>query len=287
MSVSLIDLSRCGDLGQLAEVVAALWRCAPTCVPLLTGATARDVLLSHAHGIAIARATMDIDFAFAVDDWKTYERLQEALLAGGNFTRDSRIQHRLHFNEALKVDLLPFGGVERADRTIAWPPQGAIVFQVLGYREAMANAVTVRLPSNQQIAVVSLPALAVLKLMAWHDRHYDQPRKDASDLWLVMRYYLEAGNYDRLYEEAAHLLNDPGFDLDRAGAWLLGYDARRVLLSSEDSETALASVERVLQPEILSDGPLQLAGEMRNTDPETSLSLLSAFHAGLTGKDTP
>jgi predicted nucleotidyltransferase len=287
MSASLIDLSECELLGQLAEVVATLRRCVPAYEPLLVGAMARDVLMSHAHGITIARATMDIDFAFAVNDWKSYQGLRTALLASGNFKDDSRMQHQLLLNGTLKVDLLPFGGVERADRTIAWPPEGSLVLQMLGYREAMAKAITVQLPDNQLVSVVSLPALAILKLIAWHDRHYDQPFKDASDLWLIMYYYLEAGNYERIHEEAAHLLEDPGFDIDRSGAWLLGYDARQVLLPGDDSQSTLSLVEQILEPEIRMDGPLRLAGEMRNTNPETAVSLLRAFHAGLAGKDTP
>lgn len=36
---------------------------------LLVGATARDVLLTHVHGLASRRATYDVDFAVAVKNW--------------------------------------------------------------------------------------------------------------------------------------------------------------------------------------------------------------------------
>jgi predicted nucleotidyltransferase len=287
MSTSLNDLSKCGDLDQLAEVIAVFRCCAPNYEPLLVGAMARDVLLSYAHEIPVARATMDIDLAFSVDDWKAYEGLQTALLTSGKSTKDPHIQHRLIFDGAIKVDLLPFGGVERADRTIAWPPGGDIVLRAVGYREAMAKSVTVKLPKKELVAVASLPAQAVLKLMAWGDRHYREPLKDASDLWLFMYYYLEAGNLERFYEEAAQLLNDPPFDFECFGAWLLGYDARRVLLSGNESEMALDIVEHILEPETHSEGQLRLAGEMKKTDPEAALNLLCAFHLGLKGKVSP
>ena len=89
---------------------------------------------------------------------------------------------------------------------------------VVGYREALASAMDVKLPENQRVLVVSLPMLAVLKLVAWSERHTAAPRKDAADLLLILKNYLDAGNQQRLYEEAPHLLEDSNFDYERAGA---------------------------------------------------------------------
>lgn len=286
MSESFLDLSECEDLVLLAEVVAALRRHGPQYEMLLTGATARDVLLHYAHGIPIARATMDIDFAFAIADWTSYGRLRDMLLGSGEFTGDLHVPHRLLFR-GVRVDLLPFGGVELSDRTIAWPPHDDFVMHVLGYAEAMASAVRVSLPAGQQLAVVSLPALAILKLLAWHDRHLEQPRKDASDLWQIVRYYLDTENPDRLYEEAMHLLDSPAFDLDQAGAWLLGLDARRLLSSGKTPELAIGFAAAILQRESLEQGTLRLASEMCPANPQAALELLRAFHSGLTGQEQP
>ena len=54
--------------------------------------------------------------------------------------------------------------------------------------------------------VVNLSGLALLKLAAWVDRWRTQPGKDAYDLALILRYYMEAGNSERLYSEGAKLL---------------------------------------------------------------------------------
>ena len=99
----------------------------------------------------------------------------------------------------------------------------------IGYREAMADAITVDLVDGASCLVASIPGLAILKLFAWADREERLPGKDASDFYYVLRNYPAAGNQGRLYTEAAHLLEDPGFDYDRAGAWLLGWDARALL----------------------------------------------------------
>lgn len=56
---------------------------------------------------------------------------------------------------------------------------------VLGYRKARATGTQVLLLERMRIAAVCLPMLAILKLMAWSERHTQTPRKDASDLFLV------------------------------------------------------------------------------------------------------
>jgi predicted nucleotidyltransferase len=73
---------------------------------------------------------------------------------------------------------------------------------------------------------------------------------------------LDTESPDRLYEEAAHLLDSPAFDLDQAGAWLLGQDARRLLSSGQTPELAIGFAAEILQRESLEEGALQLASEM-------------------------
>ncbi len=158
---------------------------------------------------------------------------------------------------------------------------------VLGYREAFAAATTVHLPDNEQIAVASLPALAILKIVAWHERRRETRGKDAYDLWFLLRNYLNAGNDARIYSEASHLLQSEDFDVDRACAWLLGADARRVLEHGEAPDVGLDQICAVLDPEIDPHGPLRLVGEMQANAADTALGLLIAFHAGLTGKAAP
>jgi predicted nucleotidyltransferase len=39
---------------------------------IVVGATARDLLLFHVFGIPVTRATVDVDFAIAVDSWERF-----------------------------------------------------------------------------------------------------------------------------------------------------------------------------------------------------------------------
>jgi predicted nucleotidyltransferase len=280
---SSLDLADRAALRPLARLLSAVRKATGDIPLVLVGAAARDVLLVHAHGAEPQRATEDTDLALAVRDWDAFLRARDALVASGAFTADGPA-HRLWFGDQ-RVDIIPFGGVERGDRSIAWPPEGAEVMNVSGFAEALATAVSVRFPGGASFDVASLPALALLKVWAWQDRKYTAPGKDAADLWEFLRYYAAAGNQDRLYgSEGEAALASFGFDVEQAGAWLLGRDAREVLTHGPDPKTALEALDLILRPETDPDGSLQLVAQMPGVNRDRQLSLLTAFHSGLVGE---
>jgi len=155
---------------------------------------------------------------------------------------------------------------------------------VWGFAEALAAALPVQLPGDVVALVASLPALALLKLWAWEDRRY-VTRKDASDLWLLLRNYADAGNQDRPFgPEGEAALASFRYDLELAGAWLLGRDARDVLSRGGDRDRALQELSRILVPETDADGPLRLVSHMPPGDRDRQLASLVAFRAGLFGE---
>ncbi len=284
----MLDLTDKPGLRWLAAVVADLRVAAPGVDPFLVGAAARDVLLSYAHGIPLARATYDADLAFAIPDWTAFDTLRRRLLESGRFQPLTGAVHKLQHRSEIRIDLIPFGGVERSDGSIAWPPEHAEVMGVLGFAEARASAIEVGLPDNQILHVVALSMLALLKVFAWADRRVREPRKDAADLFAIFANYLDAGRGERLYSEAAHLLDDAAFDYRIAGTWLAGYDARLIVdRHSQRSERIIGRLTSVLAQESDADGPLRLVGEARGIDPEYARRLLAAFLAGFSGKNTP
>lgn len=112
--------------------------------------------------------------------------------------------------------------------------------------------------------MASLAGIAVLKLFAWQDRYTTD--KDALDLYRVISIYADAGNFDRLYDEATQLLEQAEYDIELGGAALLGFDARqlcsphtlakvRILLALPNFAEKLAARIRLskwpLQPERL------------------------------------
>ncbi len=190
---------------------------------MLVGATVRDLLLFHVYGGPHpTRRTNDVDFAFAVDSWESFESIRAALLASGNFS-PSKVRHRLVYTsttvQEAEVDLIPFGGIASPEAMITWPPELERAMNVAGFEEALSAAVWVSIIEGLTVPVVSLPAFTVLKLFAWSDRKED---RDATDLERVIRSYADAGNEDRLYDSP--LAEEFGYDLELAGAKLLGAD---------------------------------------------------------------
>lgn len=272
----LLDLSQKADplLGELINRVNAIVGDTPY---LLAGATARDLLLHVAHGVDPRRATKDIDLAFLVSTREEYLALREKLLASGEFEAVPRKGlHNFRFRRVLEVDVLPFGAIERHDRTIALPPDGAIVMNMFGFREARAAAVTVKLPSEAHVQVVSLPALAILKLVAWKERRYIEPGKDAHDLKVIIKNYLDAGNHDRIYDENPDAGGSP-YDYEAAGAWLLGKDMAKLVDAAGDERLAQLIAEATDE-----QGQLGLVGDMMREDPDRALELLIALEHGFT-----
>lgn len=199
------------------------------------GATARDILVEHVHGLQTTRATRDIDFAVAISSWDEYDRLRARLTATGAFILGANA-HRLMFGNAegaYPLDLVPFDGVEN-DGEIAWPPTGEFVMNASGYGDAYASALDIEIEPGFLIKIVSLPAMAVLKVLAWNDR--PERDKHASDVLLILRSYHQAGQFDRLYDEALDLLERYDYDIELAGAALLGLDAKRDIAADVRSQ---------------------------------------------------
>lgn len=202
----------------------------------VVGAMARDILLNGVFGLSAGRATRDVDLAVAVEGWPQFEAIKARLVGTGAFNPDARVAHRFYHRavsagRGCPLDLIPFGGVELPGGEIAWPPDGAVVMNTAGYGEAFASAVLVEVEPGFAVRIASLPGLAIMKLVAWADRGPGDPR-DAIDLATLLRQYGAAGNEDRLYGTEIGVLDIVNYDLDLAGARLLGMDAGRIAAPS-------------------------------------------------------
>ena len=276
------DFSSNSDLAPLARVVNALQAAtAPLAVEFfLMGAAARDLRLTHAYGIDIKRQTEDVDFAVMLDNWKAFDTLRERLLAGGAFTgRSGLATHQLlHQPTGLPLDIVPFGGIERADRTIAWPPDQSTVFDCFGAKEALSTSQWIRLPEHATLRVASIPALALLKILAWQDRKFTHPGRDAYDLFLYVRNYFDCGTFERATDKHGDLFTVPDdeYDYMTAGARLLGRDIASLL-----DRAAISRIEAILLPEASTE-ITQLLAQQSGVDREEARVLIRALLRGLT-----
>lgn len=218
------------------------------CAYFVAGATARDLILVNIHGLRPGRATRDVDFGIAVENWNHFAFLKERLVATGDFTSDRRALQRLTYSDrtagfSIPVDLIPFRGVTAADGAIEWPPSRDIVMNVAGFEEALASSTPIQIEENLIVRVASIPGLMILKLVAWSDRGRETD-KDAADIYRLLTSYADAGNTDRVYEHEMDLLEAVGFDMELAGAELLGRDVAGLC-----SPQALDLIRSVLKAE--------------------------------------
>jgi predicted nucleotidyltransferase len=244
-----ISLNSTADL-SLVRVLRVLDPLARSCgcEYFIAGATARDLILVNVHGLRPGRATRDIDFGIAVESWAQFELLKERLLASGAFSA-SRAHQRLlfahpHEGIPVPVDLIPFRGVASADGNIAWPPSRDIVMNVAGFEEALASSVVIRIEAGLTVRVASAAGLTLLKLAAWADRGRES-NKDAADLYRLLTTYADAGNTDRIYDRELDLLEAADFDMQLAGAELLGRDVAAIC-----NMHILSQVQSILELEL-------------------------------------
>lgn len=217
----------------------------------LAGATARDLVLENIFGRQPGKLTRDLDFGFVLSDWKQFENLKAALISTGRFKPDRAVQRVLYQHSAgiaVRVDLIPFGGVQEGSQ-ISWPPDNDFVMNVAGFRDALESAIQVQVGSDLVVPVASLPGLIILKLFAWADRKHE--KRDAPDILKILIDYADAGNEDRLFTDELPILEAAEFDLPIAGARLLGKDARHIA-----SQETSAGIEKMLadpdlKPELL------------------------------------
>jgi predicted nucleotidyltransferase len=272
----LLDFSRRSDLGLHAAVIGQVQAAAAVvgARPLIVGAFARDLHLVYAHAIPVQRQTEDLDLALAVPDWEAFEQIKASLLQSGNFSASKEAQ-RLRYG-AMPLDLVPFGRVEAADGKIVWPPHGEVVMDVFGFREAQEAALPVALPGGVRTEVVSLAALALLKLVCWEDRHHRSPKKDASDLQLILTHYLKAGNERRLWDEFLPWTQEDDFDYLLAGARMLGHDIGTLL-----DGAGRGRITQLLGAQSGEEWPAALPREMDPSDPERPRRLVAAVLQGM------
>lgn len=244
------------------------------------GATARDILMTHVFGIDTGRATRDVDFAIALEDWNQFDAIKAELIGRGDFVSAANQAHRLYYRQdeygaAYPLDLIPFGRIEGAGNVIAWPPDMQVVMNVAGYSEARRTSVQVDVGGGIAIHVISIPALAALKLLAWNDRGL-QDNKDAQDFYFLLKNYHQAGNSARIYDEASTVLESNNYELEPTGAALLGYDTRLIL----ETRTRQALLD-VLNDPAKRDRLILHMDRTTAATPKTLLRFVEQFERGL------
>jgi predicted nucleotidyltransferase len=187
----------------------------------MVGALVIEARLFRPSGDTAPRATLDADFAVTVQGWKEFEQLKAKLVDRG-FQR-SRVEHRLT-SGAATVDLIPVGDEIAPTGKLVWP-ESRFEMNTLGFAQALAGASPVELDDGFVVPAVQIPALFLLKVLAFQDR-YGRSEKgisDGRDLITCLRAYEDVD-----VSERRHFVPAPLADLDvqHKGAALLGMDVK-------------------------------------------------------------
>lgn len=206
---------------------------------MVTGAAGRVLLLEGVFGLPQGRATRDVDLGIMVASWERYKALVDRLRRDHRFQPDPKQQQRLLFGDDGMLDLVPFGGIESGDRMIRWPPDNDFSMSVIGFREAYADTINVKL-DGLTVPVISPAGLVLLKLVAWSERHYAQPKKDAADLAYVLRHFGAILTEQALFDEYFDAVEAAGFDVDLAASRVLG--RKIATLAEKDTQAFVLSL---------------------------------------------
>lgn len=240
---------------------------------IIVGASARDLVMHHAYGAPIQRATLDIDLAVQVPDWASFESIRDSLVHEG-YTK-TNFPHRLHGPHGAPIDILPFGSVESDNSTIAWPPSGDVQMSVVGFQDALDNAdwLTVNKEPKLELPVASPQGLTLLKLVAWSERDAQTRRKDAADIaYLASNYENIPGQMERFYEQHAAVLETHGWDTRLAGTHVLGAEIANIA-----SESTMAFLQCLLDDDLVAN----LVRDSGNACGNATTDIFSALIGGL------
>ncbi|MEZ5463992.1 MAG: nucleotidyl transferase AbiEii/AbiGii toxin family protein [Lysobacteraceae bacterium] len=276
----MLDLRARDDLTDLARLATDLRRASPEVEWMLVGAAARDIYLSAIDDQQPERRTLDIDFALRTSGWDEFGQLRQALSEAG-FDADSHAWHRFTHPDGRDVDLVPFGAIANSDQQLAWPPDGSVLMNVRGFREALLASEVLCLPGNVELRMASLPGLLMLKLLAWIDRGRADTGKDAVDLRLLLDRYTDLCGGAAAFEPHPDLFDDD-FDYVMAGARVAGRDVARLIASHGQAEDDLIGhLRRALEPEVSPDTAGRLLGASRAPDVDAVLRLFASFYRGM------
>ena len=241
---------------------------------LLVGAAARDMLMHHYYGVAIQRATTDVDFAVDVADWKGYKSLTASLIDRGFKTTNQK--QRLKADNHMLVDIVPFGAISDANGDIQWPPDQDIEMNVLGFEEALNTPVELKIRDTPEliVPVVSVSGFLLLKLIAWGDRPADLRPKDAIDIKFIIQKYASIDpSVDSVWTQP-ELIDQYDGDIECVAAQLLG----RLVCDLANAESTKA-VENVFSTEFLDKFCTEMSPRGAN-DFDENYKLVDAFIGG-------
>ncbi|MEO8885540.1 MAG: nucleotidyl transferase AbiEii/AbiGii toxin family protein [Mucilaginibacter sp.] len=178
----------------------------------LIGALARNVW--YERGNKNFRTTRDLDFAVLISNKEDYELVRTYLIEHKGFNGTKGNAFIMRSPAGVEIDMLPFGALE-----IDEEGNGFLEVYHTGTEE-------VRLKTGHRFKIATLPAIVLLKLIAYDDRP-EIRLKDAGDIINIMTHYFEL-EAAMIYEGHADLFAAEDGDLGVVAATVIGREIKNI-----------------------------------------------------------
>jgi predicted nucleotidyltransferase len=204
-NTSKINLDNIKD-SRLQDVLIAVDEC---CLKLdidfyILGALARDVWFKE-HGIA-ARGTKDVDFAVLLSETDQFYKLKAKLIDEYKYVQSKDNQYALIAPNSFQIDILPFGAIEIEDGVIV-EGEGLKKIKVNGFKEVYLTSIKqVYVLEGKKFKVATLPAIFLLKLIAFDDRPEHRDNDPIDCINIIKKYFEIESNL--IWDEHNDLFGD-------------------------------------------------------------------------------
>jgi len=239
---------------------------------LLIGATARDIIFEHLHGVKSPRITMDIDIAVQVAAWSSYDQIMNELLNVYGFETTDQIQRLRHKEKDIIIDIIPFGNIADDGKLIWRENENSMNVSVLS--EVYKRAKIIQIENHFDIKIPSPEDLIVLKFLSWKDA-YPLRSRDAEDILFILKNYEKTLDTNSIFEKYPDIIEKEGFDLSFASVVILGINIKRSC-----SNGILIKLTKIIEKETDENGSYELLIQMGG-DIEVSRILLRKILKGM------
>lgn len=192
----------------------------------MIGAIARDIW--YAKGDEKFRTTKDVDFAVMIASKEDYQKVRDDLTKKG-FTNSTTNSFVVSSPSGLQIDLLPFGAIE-IDAEVNFEGHGLTSIKVNGFQEVYSQGTEdVTLETGHQFKIATLPAIVLLKFIAYDDRP-ELRFKDARDIINIVDHYFNLQS-ELIYENHADLFGEEskGFTLEEISAAVIAREIKKMI----------------------------------------------------------
>ena len=240
--MNLSDL-REGELKDLFDILEESFDATGTDYYVI-GALAKDVWYSK--GDILSRQTKDVDFAVLVGSQENYEAIKKYLKANKKFADTKENSFVMISPSGVQVDILPFGEIE-IDDSVAVAGGELDIIKVNGFKEVYETGTKgMTLNTGHHFDVATLPAIVLLKLIAYDDRP-ERRAKDPRDIADIIDNFFDLQPEVIYSEEHLDLFKEEKTDetLQEISATVIGREIQKIVSGNEPLTDRLKQILRL------------------------------------------